>query len=267
MDAELNKIMGAVLGTLTFAMGLNIASAIIFTPKKPAIPGYDLPVPEPAAPAAGSDQQAQAVPLPVLLASADAGKGESAAKKCAACHSFDKGGANKIGPNLYGVVGRAKGGHPGFAYSTALKGKGGAWTYEDLDGFLANPKGWLPGTIMAFQGVSNPKERADIGSYLQKLAEAPVAFPAPPPVDATVQPAAAPGPSQTEQRSSPAMPGQGVEPGPAPLQAQPQSAGPQTQPAAQSQPTPTQAPPGNSGASAPGTSPGAGTPAPAPAQR
>lgn len=255
MDAELNKIMGAVLGTLTFAMGLNIASAIIFTPKKPAIPGYDLPAPEPTVAGAGGDQQAQAVPLPILLASADPAKGESAAKKCLSCHSFDKGGPNKIGPNLYGVVGRAKGSHPGFAYSSALKGKGGVWTYEEIDGFLANPKGWLPGTIMAFAGVSNPKERADLEGYLQKLAEAPVAFPAPPPADAAVQPAAATGPTQTEQRPAPAMPGQRVEPGPAPLQAQPQSASPQSQPGAQSQPAPTPTPPG-----------GGATPPPAPAQ-
>ncbi len=229
MDIELNKVMGAVLGTLTFAMALNIGSTILYTPKKPAILGYDLPVPEPQAPAGGGDQQAQAEPLPVRLASADAARGQSAAKKCLACHVFEKGGANKIGPNLYAVVARPKGSHAGFAYSSAMKAKGGEWGYDDLDQFLASPKGYVPGTIMAFAGVSSPKERADILGYLRSLADSPVAFP-----EATVQPASAPGAppaggapaggapagaSQSQQQPAPALPGQRVEPGPAPTNA------------------------------------------------
>lgn len=234
-----NKIAGAVLGTLLFAMGLNIFSGVIYTPHKPAVPGYDLPAPEAEAEAGGGgDQQAQAEPLPVLLASADPAKGQSAAKKCAACHNFDKGGPNKVGPNLYGVVGRPKGSHEGFAYSTAMKGKGGEWTYEDLNHFLANPKGYVPGTIMAFAGISSPKERADVEAYLRTLADNPVPLPAAEAAPAA-QPAAAPGPSQSQQQPSPAVPGQRVEPGPAPLQAQPQPAAPQAQPSAQQQPAPT----------------------------
>lgn len=182
MDSfELNKIAGAVLGTLVLVLGLNIFSGILFTPHKPAVPGYDLPAPAEGAgeAAGGGDQAAQAEPLPVLLASADAGKGQSAAKKCAACHSFDKGGPNRIGPNLYGVVTRAKASHEGFAYSSALKGKGGDWSFEDLNGFITNPKGYVPGTIMAFAGVSSPKERADILGYLRSLADSPAALPTP----------------------------------------------------------------------------------------
>ena len=236
-----NKIAGAVLGTMLFAMGLNIFSGVIYTPKKPAIPGYDLPAPEAAEPAAGgADQQAQAEPLPVLLASADPAKGQSAAKKCLACHDFSKGGPNKIGPNLYGVVGRPKASHEGFAYSAAMKSKGGEWSYEEINHFITNPKGYVPGTIMAFAGVPSPKERADIEAYLRTLSDNPVAFPA---ADAApaAQPAAAPGPSQSQsqQQPAPAMPGQRVEPGPAPLQATPQPATGQTQPAAQQQPAPT----------------------------
>jgi cytochrome c len=240
MDAELNKIMGAVLGTLTFAMGLNIASTIIYTPKKPAVPGYDLPAPEAGAGAAGGpDQQAQAEPLPVLLASADPAKGQSAAKKCAACHVFEKGGPNKIGPALYGVVGRDIASHQGFAYSAALKGKGAKWSFDELNAFLANPKGYAPGTIMAFAGVTNPKERADLVKYLQTLSDNPVPIPA-----AAAGPAAAPSGAAQAQQPTPAMPGQRADPGPAPLQSNPQGAQPQPQPQASPQPTPTRPPAG-----------------------
>ncbi|MBV9077906.1 MAG: c-type cytochrome [Methylobacteriaceae bacterium] len=265
MDSfELNKIMGAVLGTLLFAMGLSIFSQVIYTPKKPAVPGYDLPVPEPVQPAAAGDQGAQAEPLPVRLASADAKRGEGAAKKCQACHVFEKGGPNKIGPALYGVVGRPKGSHEGFAYSAAMKEKGGEWSFDELDHFIANPKGYVKGTIMAFAGISSPKERADVIRYLQSLSDNPVPLPpaqaaaatpaqtapagSPAPGSPTAprpgSPATAPtgSPSQATQQPSPSLPGQKVDPAPAALQANPQPATNQPQPAAKDQPTPTQIP-------------------------
>ena len=252
-----NKVAGAILSAALLGVGLNVFSGILYTPRKPAVPGYDLPAPE-AAPAGGSDQQAQAEPLPIRLASADAAKGASAAKKCLACHVFDKGGANKIGPGLYGVVGHNKGAHEGFAYSTAMKGKGGAWGYDELDQFLTNPKGYVPGTIMAFAGVPNPKERADILAYLRSLSDSPVAYPEPasaPPGTA----APAPGPSQSQQQPSPPTPGQRPEPGPAPVQATPQPA-PPVQPTSPNQPQPPATP-----AAPTGTPPtGAGSPTGAP---
>ncbi|KLK94377.1 cytochrome C [Microvirga vignae] len=180
MNIETNKIAGAVFGTLLFVVGVNVIAGGLFSPHKPAVPGYDLPgAEEAAAGGAGGAPAAPAQPLPVLLASADPAKGQASAKKCASCHTFEKGGANKVGPNLYGVVGRPVASHEGFNYSAALKGKGGEWTYDTLFAFIHNPKQTVPGTIMAFAGIAQDKERADLLAYLRTLSDNPAPLPAP----------------------------------------------------------------------------------------
>ena len=181
MDIETNKILGALLGVMTFAMGLNILSSeVLFKPRPAGDAGYPLPVPqEETAAQAGGQAPAQTEPLPVLLASADVAKGQTAARKCAACHSFEQGGPNKVGPNLHGVLADPMGRVQGFAYSAALKGKGGQWDYEALNQFLINPKGYIPGTIMAFAGVSSANERADLIAYLRSLEDSPPPLPTP----------------------------------------------------------------------------------------
>jgi cytochrome c len=177
MDSfELNKIMGAVLGTCLFLLSLNIAANAVFTPQKPAKPGFEVAVQE------SKPGEKQAAPTPdepieKLLASASVDKGEASAKKCAACHTFGKGEPNRVGPNLYGVVGRARASVPGFNYSPAMKAKGGNWTIEDLNAFLANPKGFVPGTSMGFAGLPRGSERADVIAYLNAKSDSPQPLP------------------------------------------------------------------------------------------
>jgi len=173
---ELNKIMGALLATCLGVLTLNIAAGAIFTPGKLEKPGYAVAVPDkPGATDTAKPEPAE--PLPVRLAVSDPQKGQAAAKQCAACHTFEKGGANRVGPNLYGIVDRAKGSVAGFNYSAALKAKGGSWTFDDLDQFVASPKAWLPGTSMGYAGLARGGQRADLINYLHTLADSPVPLP------------------------------------------------------------------------------------------
>ncbi|CAN0503853.1 unnamed protein product, partial [Phaeothamnion confervicola] len=151
MDSfELNKVMGAVLGTCLALLSLNILAGTIFATHAPAKPGFEVAVQEEAKPGKPGEAAPAEEPLPVRFASADAGRGENAAKKCAACHTFGKGEPNRVGPNLYGVVGRPKASEAGFNYSGPMKAQKGNWTPEDLDHFLTNPKAMVPGTNMSF---------------------------------------------------------------------------------------------------------------------
>ncbi|MFC7398241.1 c-type cytochrome [Chelatococcus sp. GCM10030263] len=183
MDSfELNKIAGAVLGTLVFAMGLGIVADEIFKSHAPAIPGYDLPAAQEAAPGGAAPAAPQVEPIAVRLQTADPARGEKAVAKCAACHNFVEGAGAKIGPDLYNVVDRPKGSFPGFSYSSAMKehaAKGEKWTYEEIDHFIANPRAYMKGTIMSFAGVAKPEERADIIAYLRTLSHSPAPLPTP----------------------------------------------------------------------------------------
>ena len=176
MDSfELNKVAGAVLGALLFVAGSGFVAELIYHPKPAGNAGYDLP--EAKEESAAAPEAAKVEPIAVRLASANVEKGQGGTKACQACHSFEKGGPNKVGPDLWEVVERKKGAHEGFEYSAGMKEKGGAWTYADLDEFLTSPKAYVKGTKMAFAGISSPQERANVIAYLHTLSDSPKPLP------------------------------------------------------------------------------------------
>jgi len=181
MDSfEWNKIIGAVLFALLVAFGLSIFSGIFFSTEAPEEPGYTIATAE----SAGGEGAGKAGPEPIAvrLASADAGAGERSAKKCLACHTFGQGEANKVGPNLWGVVGRPIAAHEGYDYSDAMKAhaeEDKSWTYEHLDTFLTDPRKVVPGTKMAFAGLKNGGERANVIAFLRTLSDNPEPLPEP----------------------------------------------------------------------------------------
>jgi cytochrome c len=140
-------------------------------------PGFNLPSGAEPQPAVAAAPAAPEVPLPVLLAKADPKRGEQFAKVCTTCHNFEKGAGPKIGPPLWGVVGRPIASVPGFAYSDSLKSVGGNWTYEALNTMVGSPKSEAPGTKMSFPGEHDAAKQADILAYLQTLSDSPVPFP------------------------------------------------------------------------------------------
>jgi len=181
MDSfEFNKIALVFLGTVFVLFSLSLLSESLFHAEVPETPGYEIAASE-GAPTTGTETAAGPAydPIEALLASADPAAGETVFKKCASCHTADKGGANKVGPNLWNTVGGPILSHPDFNYSAAMKeyGDDKTWTYEELNGFLFKPKSHIKGTAMGFAGLSKTADRANLIAWLRTQADAPIALP------------------------------------------------------------------------------------------
>ena len=177
---ELTKISGAILGTALVAMVISMIGDIL-VPEEEAHPAaFAVHGPtEEEAEGAADVQTATAEPQDIgsLLAAATLEAGAKEFKKCKACHTIENGGPNKIGPNLWNVVGRPKGTSAEFKYSKAMSEAGGNWSYEDLDGYLRKPKEFLPGNKMNFAGIRKSDKRANLILYLRSLSDSPAPFP------------------------------------------------------------------------------------------
>jgi cytochrome c len=234
---EFNKIAGAVLGTALGVMALGIVAEIIYEPERPEKPGYVIAVAETGEGEAAGPAAPEVAPIAVRLASASVEKGQAAAKVCQACHTFDKGGPAKVGPNLWGVVGGPVIHMAGFNYSDAMKAKGAegmTWTYDNLDQFLADPKGFIPKTAMGFAGLKKPDQRADVIAYLRTLSDNPVPLPPPPaPEGSTAEAPAAPA-GEAPAAAAPAEP----TPQPTPESAPAEPVPAPTEPAPAAEPAP-----------------------------
>ncbi|MBD3762731.1 cytochrome c family protein [Sphingomonadaceae bacterium G21617-S1] len=179
MDDRANTIAGWALAGGIAALGLSILSGEYFHSERPEKMGYVVEGVEEEGDAGGGAAAEQ--PIAFYLASADPAKGADVFKKCAACHNADKGGANALGPNLWGVLGEGVGqGAHGFAFSDALKSKGGTWDWQNLSDWLKSPKAFAPGTKMTFAGLSKPEDRANVIAYLNQQSDAPRPMPAAP---------------------------------------------------------------------------------------
>ncbi len=181
---ELNKIVSAILLAGIVGMGSAFVANLLIHPEVPDEFAYVIEVPEAEGEgeAAAAEEEPQLAAIAPLMAAADASAGEAASRACAACHSFEQGGAHKIGPNLWNVVMGPMAHAEDFSYSDALQARadeGGVWTYENLNAFLHAPRDWLPGTSMSYAGLSDAEDRANMIAYLRSLSEEPPPLPDP----------------------------------------------------------------------------------------
>ncbi len=168
-----NKFIMAFLATVFVVMTTGILSDSLFYSPVPEKAGFAIEVAEAPAAGGGEAPAKEEVSIATLLQSADPARGQAVFKRCAACHTGDKGGANKVGPNQWNLIGRKKATEEGFSYSSALQKLGGEWTYEDINHMIFKPQSFARGTKMAFAGLPKEQDRADVIAYLRTMHDDP----------------------------------------------------------------------------------------------
>ncbi len=163
MDSRGNVIAMMVLGAGIVALGSSILSGEMFSHEKLEKPGY---VVEGVEADAGAGPAVAEIPIAVALTTADPAKGAEVFKKCASCHNVAQGGANGIGPNLWGIVGNKHAHSPTFAYSEGMAAMPGQWDFDALNSWLTKPSAYVKGTKMNFAGLSKVEDRANVIAYL-----------------------------------------------------------------------------------------------------
>jgi cytochrome c len=207
MDNRFNTIAGWVLGGGIVLLGGSLIASEYFKAERPEPMGYPIAGVEEEG-AEGAEAEA---PIAARLQTADAAAGEASFRKCAACHTANQGGANGLGPNLWATMGAGVAHVAGYSYSEALRGKGGNWTFENMDAWLRSPRQFAPGTKMTFAGLSNPEERANLIAWLNQQGSN-LPLPPPPaaaaPAEGAEGNAATPAQNAAEASDAPAQGGQ-----------------------------------------------------------
>jgi len=173
----MNKIIVSIVFAIILILGINKITDVIFYVEKPEKSAYEVASITTVASntsAETSSASSGSGDIMALFASTSAAEGAKVFKKCAACHSIAEGGANKIGPALWGVIGRPAGSVPNYKYSKALAAHGKDWSFEEMNGFLIKPKDWIKGTKMSFAGLKNAKDRAAVILYMNENSNNPL---------------------------------------------------------------------------------------------
>lgn len=170
---DLTKTIGAIVTAALVVTVIAVIGDFLVQPRKHKSATMTFAAKEPAAP----KEEEKAVPIAARLANADAAAGKKVSGKCKSCHDLTQRKKSGIGPPLWDIVEADKGGNDGYKYSSAISGLGGRWTYADLDAFIASPKGFASGTKMAFPGLKDQKDRADLIAFLRSLSDAPKPLP------------------------------------------------------------------------------------------
>ena len=173
----MNKIIVSIVFAIILVLGINKVTDVIFYVEKPEKSAYQVASVTTVASTTSAEidsANSDSGNIMALFASASAAEGAKVFKKCAACHSIAEDGGNKIGPALWGVLGRPAGSIPDYKYSKAMAAHGKSWSFEEMNGFLTKPKGWIKGTKMSFAGLKNAKERAAVILYMNENTNSPL---------------------------------------------------------------------------------------------